>query len=109
MSNQKTISGGRFLSFALKLSQFSTTQMLRMILALALLSGMMAVAMQSDKATPMPVQATGCSVTLNQQKVHIELGQGIESAGRWAQCELYDGHPVVVYSNLDQRLAKRGG
>lgn len=95
--------------FDLKLSQFSPAQMFRMVLALVLLSGMMAVAMQADKATAMPVQAAGCSVILNQQKVHIEPGQGIENAGRWAQCELYDGHPVVVYSNLDQRSIKQGG
>ena len=109
MRNEKTISGNRFVSACLNGAQFSTTQALRLLLGLALLGGMLAVAMQADRTAPLHAQASGCTLNLSQQRVHIEPGQGIETGGRWAQCEFYDGHPVVVYSNLDQQLAKRGG
>lgn len=108
MNNNNSILVKRLISFSRKAKKLSTATLFRISLVCALFGSAVTVAMQDTPDTvPMQTQASGCSLRIERQEVHIEPGQGIESNGRWAHCEYYDGHPVMVYSNLDHKSDQR--
>lgn len=41
----------------------------------------------------------GCQVLVGGHSTYIEPNQAMNVNGRWASCEQYDGHPVLIYGD----------
>lgn len=52
----------------------------------------------------------GCRLELGGEIVPLEPGQGIRTGNRWRNCEIYDGHSLIVFSSKPpQAAAMQGG
>jgi hypothetical protein len=44
-------------------------------------------------------QPFGCQVLVDGHSTYIEPNHGMNVNGRWASCQQYDGHPVLMYGD----------
>ena len=47
-----------------------------------------------------------CKTTVGGEVIFLPVGQSLEVGGSWRNCEVYDGHPVIVFSAVAPRPAE---
>ena len=48
---------------------------------------------------PHIAQKGGCQTEVHGETVQLFVGQSVEADGRMRTCEVYDGHPVIVFAS----------
>ena len=46
-----------------------------------------------------------CQTQVGGKIVQLQLGQGIETADGWRNCQIHDGHSLIIYSSKPPRSA----
>ncbi len=51
------------------------------------------------------VYGPSCQTQVGGKIVQLQLGQGIETADGWRNCQIHDGHSLIIYSSKPPRSA----
>ena len=54
---------------------------------------------------PPQVSGPNCRTEIGGKIVQLQLGQGIETPDGWRNCQTYDGHSLIIYSNKPSQSA----
>jgi hypothetical protein len=83
-----------------------TTAVIGIVLSMANASTSRPVrAVQHHAPKPLHDGGSGCQTEADGEVVQLQVGESIASGKTWRTCQLYDGHPVIIFSSDPPKVA----